>query len=171
MGQPGPNPIVRPATAGDEPFLWEVLYYSLWVPEGGVPFEREIVRRPEIARYLEGWGRPGDLAVVAVDAERGQRLGAAWLRVFTGPDRGYGTVAADVPELGIAVLPAWRGRGVGTALLQRLLRQVRGRHPAVSLSVAADNPARRLYERLGFEVVDRHGDSLTLLLRLRAAAR
>jgi ribosomal protein S18 acetylase RimI-like enzyme len=47
--------------------------------------------------------------------------------------------------LDIALLPAWRGRGIGTHCLQALAR---GR--ALSIQVEIHNPARRLYERLGF---------------------
>jgi hypothetical protein len=35
---------IRPAAALDEPFLWEMLYQSLYVEDGGVPFYREVVR-------------------------------------------------------------------------------------------------------------------------------
>jgi hypothetical protein len=54
--------IIREATASDEPFLREMLYHSLYVPDGGAPFDRNIVTLPEIAKYAEGWGRAGDLA-------------------------------------------------------------------------------------------------------------
>lgn len=46
----------------------------------------------------------------------------------------------------IALLPAWRGRGLGTRCLQALMAQGR----RLSIQVEIHNPARRLYERLGF---------------------
>jgi ribosomal protein S18 acetylase RimI-like enzyme len=52
------------------------------------------------------------------------------------------------------VVPGREGQGIGSALLARLLAEVEGSAPAVSLSVRADNPARRLYARLGFVEVD-----------------
>ena len=48
--------------------------------------------------------------------------------------------------LDIALLPAWRGRGLGTRCLQALADTGRG----LSIQVEIHNPARRLYERLGF---------------------
>ena len=68
------------------------------------------------------------------------------------------------PEAGAAYLEniqlsaRWRGKGIGTQLLTRLIAE----HPTVSLRLTtfADNPARRLYQRLGFVVVERHGMTL-----------
>ncbi len=68
----------------------------------------------------------------------------------------------------MGVVPAWRGRGVGGALLDALVDAARDAGSvALSLSVEPDNPARRLYERLGFHRVGEvGGGSLTMLLRL-----
>jgi GNAT superfamily N-acetyltransferase len=71
---------------------------------------------------------------------------AIWVRLWRGPDQGYGII----PELVLAVIPDYRGQGIGNQLLQQLLETAPHHFPAVSLNVRADNPARRLYERLGF---------------------
>lgn len=52
--------------------------------------------------------------------------------------------------LDIALLPAWRGRGLGTRCLQDLAEQAAARQRALGIQVEIHNPARRLYERLGF---------------------
>jgi ribosomal protein S18 acetylase RimI-like enzyme len=66
-------------------------------------------------------------------------------------DPGYGFVRADVPEVTVALMPPYRGQGIGTALLRQLLADAGAAgYPALSLSVQAQNPARRLYERLRF---------------------
>jgi hypothetical protein len=52
---------LRRAVASDEPFLWEMLYLALFVPPGGLPLPRAVLRDPRVARYVEGWGtRKGD---------------------------------------------------------------------------------------------------------------
>lgn len=145
-----------------------MLYQSLYVPEGEAPFPREVLDRPEIAKYVEGWGRVGDIGFVAVDLSSNEPVGAAWLRLLVGGEKGYGHVRDETPELGIAVLPAHRGRGVGSALLARLLEAARAEYDSVSLSVSSDNPAARLYERMGFERVAASGTSITMLKSLRA---
>lgn len=50
----------------------------------------------------------------------------------------------------IAFLPEHRGGGIGTRLLQELFAEADAAGKAVSVHVEAFNPARRLYERLGF---------------------
>lgn len=162
-----PNLIIRGASKLDEPFLWEMLYHSLYVPAGGTPFGRDIVRRPELAMYVEGWGRPGDLGLIAVDSNSDTPVGAVWVRLFRNSEKGYGYVDADIPELGIAVLPEYRGCGVGSALLNRVL-EVAGNVYALSLSVSIDKPAQRLYERLGFERVEMHGNSIKMVKHLNS---
>jgi GNAT superfamily N-acetyltransferase len=129
-----------------------------WRPGGSFPPLHEALALPEAARYVDGWGRPGDLGVIA-DGD----LGAAWIRVFTEEDHGYGFVAPDVPELSIGVSPGARGRGVGTSLLSELLVAAReAGHPSMSLSVDPDNPAVRLYERSGFVRVGQVETSWTM---------
>jgi ribosomal protein S18 acetylase RimI-like enzyme len=57
----------------------------------------------------------------------------------------------------IALLPHARGAGVGTHLLNRVMADARGRGAAVSIHVEQLNPARKLYERLGFHQVSEAG--------------
>jgi GNAT superfamily N-acetyltransferase len=53
----------------------------------------------------------------------------------------------------IVLVAAARGRGLGTALVERVIRDAEARGVPVRLGVLEHNPARRLYERLGFRVV------------------
>jgi RimJ/RimL family protein N-acetyltransferase len=63
---------------------------------------------------------------------------------------------AHVGELGILVGREMRGKGVGTALLERALSEARSRFEVVYLSVYSFNVrAQRLYERFGFRVCGR----------------
>jgi ribosomal protein S18 acetylase RimI-like enzyme len=145
-----------------------MLYQSLYVPEGSHPFPRQIINRPEIAKYVTAWGRGGDLGFVAINVSSGQPIGAAWLRLLTGDEKGYGYVDDETPELAMAVLPEYRGQGIGLDLLRHLLRSARTVYRAVCLSVSVDNPARRLYERAGFERVSEGDSSATMIKRLDA---
>ena len=125
------------------PFLWEMLYEAT---------QYSSLTDPAISRYLNGWGRPGDAAVVALDPDDGQRIGAAWYRCYPSDNCGFGFVDAWTPEIAIAVVPNRRSSGVGRALLRKLLDTARSQgFEALSLSTRRDNPAAiRLYESHGF---------------------
>jgi ribosomal protein S18 acetylase RimI-like enzyme len=152
--------LIRRAANDDEPFLFEMVYEALFVAPGADPFPRAVLGEPQIAHYAKDFGRPGDYGLVA-ETSAGLPMGAAWVRRFSRNDPGYGYVDDETPELSIAVIEKSRGTGVGTALLVQLLVEV----PRCSLSVDHRNPAVRLYERLGFEMINRSGDSLTMLRR------
>jgi ribosomal protein S18 acetylase RimI-like enzyme len=57
--------------------------------------------------------------------------------------------AIHLAQLHIA--PAWRGRGIGRAVVDRVIERAHAARRDVTLAVQAASPARRLYERLGFE--------------------
>ena len=151
---------IRPITTEDEPFLWEMLYHAIYVPEGQSAPAREVIRSPELARYVVGWGREGDCGFLAAGAAD-KPLGAVWLRLMQGENQGYGYVDDNTAELSMAVLPEYRGRGIGSQLLTHLFASTCA-NPTVSLSVSIGNPARYLYERFGFIVAGHSGPSLTM---------
>jgi GNAT superfamily N-acetyltransferase len=160
---------IRDATFEDVGFLRDmVLEAAYWRPGRRVPSREVALADPKLAHYVDAWGRPGDTAVVAVDTA-GVRMGAAWARLFPAADPGYGFIDEQTPELGIAVLRDRHRGGIGGRLLEELVWQLRrSGFTAVSLSVERDNPARRLYERLGFVPFELAGDAITMILRFEA---
>jgi DNA-binding MarR family transcriptional regulator/GNAT superfamily N-acetyltransferase len=167
----------RPATADDLPLLRRASLDAMnWSADR---FTDADLDRPEFAHYFRAFDpdrptddRPGDRAderaadigVVASDDDG--PLGVAWAVHLPASDPGYGFVAEDVPELTLAVDARARGRGVGSALLTRLVAAGRAAGwPGISLSVEDGNTgARILYERAGFRTVGRNGDSDTMQL-------
>lgn len=150
---------IRPLTPDDESILWDMLYYAVAsTPEAP---ERDVLQKPELARYVAGWGREGDHGFLAHDAESGAPFAAAWLRLPVGEHKGFGYVDEATPELAFAVHPQHRNRGIATSLLTQLVRSTPD-EAAISLSRAAGNPALRLYERFGFRVVHRSGDVIKM---------
>jgi GNAT superfamily N-acetyltransferase len=125
---------------------------AAWNPDW--PRERMIaaLADPMLERYHRDWGREGDAGVIA-ELDR-QPVGAAWYRLFTAEQPGYGFVDEKTPELGIAVVPLHRRKGIGETLLRALMVQAReDGYQALSLSVAVHNRSRMMYERVGFEPV------------------
>jgi GNAT superfamily N-acetyltransferase len=79
--------------------------------------------------------QPGPLAGATVE----------WLLLYRGS---YGD--EETPKVSIGVRPNARGRGVGEKLMRALIGEAARRGLGLNLSVRSENPARRLYERLGF---------------------
>jgi GNAT superfamily N-acetyltransferase len=99
--------------------------------------------------FFEGWPHPpsadlhlahlrgAEAAIVAIDGETGQVVGFVTAI-------GDGLLVAFIPLL--EVLPAYRGRGIGTELMRRLLDRLAGRY---SVDLACDPEMMPFYERLG----------------------
>ena len=142
------------------PFLRDMLHHAYYWRENSPEMEDL-----PVARYVSGWGRPGDASVIAIEGHFS--VGAAWYRLFKASDPGYGFVDEETPELSIAVVPSRRGHGLGSELLEALL--VRAREDGfskLSLSVEPDNPALKLYEKHGFHKVGESGGSWTMVTEL-----
>ena len=143
---------------------------ALWALRSVIPIQKAL-RDHELTRYWQDWGRQGDLGLVAESDSVGYPISCAWVRLFSREEAGADYVGEDIPELAIGTIPAARGMGVGTKILQALLSRCKTRYTGVSLSVRMENPAIRLYERLGFRktsatpIVNRVGtESVVMLL-------
>ncbi len=149
--------LLRRGGAQDLRFLRDMLHHAY--------YWRERVPGSLVSRYVRGWGRPGDTALIAL--ENGFPVGAAWFRLFRAEEPGYGFVNEETPELAIAVVPSKRGHGIGDELLQALLAKAKaGGYGRLSLSVESGNPARKLYERHGFEAAIEGPDAWTMIASL-----
>jgi ribosomal protein S18 acetylase RimI-like enzyme len=137
------RPRLRPVADDDRAFLVE-LYASVREAElAHVPWDeaarRAFVEQQYAAQDAHYRGNyPGaTLDVIEIDGERAGRF-----FVHRGP--------SDIRIMDIALLPAFRGRGIGTGLLGTLIAEAEGSARTLSIHVEANNPARALYDRLGF---------------------
>ena len=64
---------------------------------------------------------------------------------------------AEIRIVDIALAPEFRGQGVGTQLLRELIAEAQASGRPVTIHVEQGNPARRLYERMGFAPVAERG--------------
>jgi GNAT superfamily N-acetyltransferase len=157
---------IRDLREDEVPFLEEMLYAALaWRADVELPPPEWVLAHPHVVVFHEGWGREGDVGLVAeVD---GTPVGLAWYRFFTEAEHGEGFVDEATPEVAVAVVDGRRGRGIGRALMEAI--HARAREQGVtqlSLSVDADNPAKRLYLRLGYIDIERGDEDGRMLLEL-----
>jgi GNAT superfamily N-acetyltransferase len=131
-------------------FLMDMMYESIHIPENK-PSKEELLNLPHLKKYSEGWGRKGDRAIIAFEDHF--PVGAAWYRLYTEDQKGYGYVDDKTPELGIAVMKKVRGKGIGNLLMENLI-ETASKDGFTSLSLSVDpknNQAVQLYKKLGFE--------------------
>ena len=143
--------LIRHISPDEFPLLEDFLYEAIFVPEG---FKSEIPRSvvrddPKCrAAYLDFGTLPDDRAVVAVVDEK--VIGACWVRTTDE----YGHVDEETPSFSISLYRPYRGHGLGTAMMKAMLDELRDAgYARASLSVQKENPALRLYERMGFRIV------------------
>ncbi len=147
--------VIRPAGPQDVRFLRDMLRHA---------YHWRLNSDPDlpVARYVNAWGRRGDSGLVAWEAGP---VGAAWYRLFTAAEPGFGFVDERTPELTIAVVPSRRNAGLGTELMTALLERARQEgHAAVSLS--AEQGRTGLYERYGFGPFEEEDETVTMRAEL-----
>ena len=153
------NTIIRKMRPEEHSLLQEFLYQAIYLPQGVEPPLRSVVDLPELQVYIADFGtRSGDHCMVAEVA--GKAVGAAWCRIM----EDYGHIDNDAPSLAISLLPKYRGKGIGTRLLNGLLLLLRENgYQRASLSVQKENPALRLYQRTGFRILAEGGTEYLML--------
>lgn len=151
VGMKSMDYVIRQMRRDEWPLLEDFLYEAIFIPEG---FEGEVPRSvirddPKCRAAYEGFGTlPDDRAVVAV--ANGGVVGACWARTTDE----YGHIDDETPSLSISLYKPYRGHGIGGTMLRALLDVLReDGYSRASLSVQKENPALRLYERMGFRIV------------------
>lgn len=156
---------IRELRKEEIPQLNDFLYDAVFIPEGVAKPDKAIIMLPELAVYIDDFGRRDDVCLVA-EAD-GELAGAVWTRVFSETARGFGYVDSVTPELSMSVKEHYRGQGIGTRLLVEMIGLLsRLDYNKVSLSVDCQNYAMRLYLKHGFETVVSDGNSVTMIRQL-----
>lgn len=158
------NYTIRHMKPDERPLLEDFLYEAIYVPEG---FEGEVPRSviyddPKCRAAFEGFGGlPDDRALVA-EAD-GRVVGACWVRTTDE----YGHIDDATPSFSISLYEPHRGQGIGGAMMRQMLRELRDAgYARASLSVQKENPALRLYERLGFRIIGDGADETEWLMTI-----
>ena len=142
--------------------LKDFLYEAIFIPEGVEPPAREIIERPELKLYYEGFGSGrADHCIVA--EEDGQVVGAVWTRTMN--DDGH--IDDETPSFASSLYKEYRGRGIGTRLMKEILELLRSQgYKKASLAVQKANYAVRMYEKVGFKTVDENDEEYIMVCEL-----
>ena len=144
--------------------LKEFLYDAIFIPEGVEPPARNIVERPELRLYYDGFGNsPADHCLVA--ETDGHVVGAVWTRIM----KDYGHVDDETPSFAISLFSGYRGQGIGTRLMKEMLSLLKEHgYRQASLAVQKANYAIRMYRNVGFEIIDETDEEYIMVCRLTA---
>ena len=94
---------------------------------------------------------------------QGNVIGAIWVRIMND----YGHIDNDTPSLAMSVYKKYRGLGIGTSLLKQLLQVERlAGYSKISLSVQKSNYAVKMYEKVGFTIVDENNEEYIMIVNL-----
>lgn len=155
---------IKIADRNDQDFLYEMLYQSIYVEPNSSKPDRKKIETPEISKYVANWGKQGDYALIAID-ENEDKIGAVWLRYFDDNNKGYGFISDQIPEIGIAVEQESRGNGIGSFLLEEILKRTKMKIQSISLSVQPNNPALKLFRRFGFYECGKEEDGGSVIMK------
>ena len=140
----------RPERPEDEPFLYRLyvstreqeMGYVDWPDEQKTAFLRQQFSA-QTHHYKQNYGN-AEYSIILFD---GAPAGRLYLN----------RRPADVRIMEILLAPEYRGSGIGTVLLHEILEKAAAAGQSVSIHVEQNNPALRLYERLGFRQIDTFG--------------
>ncbi len=138
--------LLRPATPDDSDILFRIHREAMgeYLEQAFGPWTDEFDREQH-----EQWLSAGRARVIMVGDEIAGALDVEW--------------TADAAILyRIAIDPPFQGRGLGTAIVADLLRECGERRLPARLQVFPHNPARHLYQRLGFRQVGTDGPSIEM---------
>ena len=142
--------------------LQDFLYEAIFIPQGVEPPAREIIYQPELKIYYENFGTgEADYCIVADDDSR--VIGAVWTRIMSD----YGHVDDDTPSFAISLYNEYRGQGIGTRMMNEMLALLKEKgYKQASLAVQKANYAVRLYEKVGFKIVDENEEEYIMVCEL-----
>jgi len=154
--------LIREIRPDEFPLLDDFLYEAIFVPDGIEAPPRSITAQEDLQVYVRDFGRCPDDHCLVAECD-GQVVGAVWVRMMDD----YGHVDDQTPSLAISLYPEFRGRGIGTDLMLRMLDLLRQKgYRQVSLSVQKANYALGMYRKAGFEALADRGDELLMICSL-----
>ena len=156
--------IIRELKQQEYPLLEEFLYQAIFQKDPENPIPREEINKPELQVYIADFGKKADDYCLCAE-ENGQVVGAVWVRIIPG----FGRVDDETPEFAISLLPQARGKGIGTELMRAMLRHLKVRgYRQTSLAVQKANYALRMYQKVGFTIIDENAEEYIMIHKLQS---
>lgn len=156
------NYTIRELHPNEYSLLKEFLYMAIYQPDKTNLAPRSIIENPDLQVYIKDFGTKKDDYCFCAEVEN-KVVGAVWVRNING----YGSVDNDTVEFAISVFEEYQKMGIGTALMNKMLEHLNKlNYPKVSLAVQKENYAVRMYQKVGFEIVDENEQEYIMIHKL-----
>lgn len=157
---------IREMNLDEKVILKDLLYEAIFQPDENNLLPKDVIEQPELSMYIADFGKKDDYCFVA-DVD-GKIAGGVWTRILNGESKGYGNIDASTPELAISLFKEYRNKGIGTCLMKKMIEHLKEKgYGQVSLSVAKDNYAFKMYKKLGFKIDCEQGEDYLMVIKLR----
>ena len=154
---------IREIREAEYALLKDFLYEAIFIPEGMKAPPKSILSAPELQVYISNFGtQEHDRALVAEVEQK--VVGAVWVRIMND----YGHVDDKTPSFAISLYKEYRGMGLGTEMMRKMLALLKASgYRQASLAVQKANYAVKLYQKVGFEIVDENSEEYIMVNRLQ----
>lgn len=156
--------IIRNIREEEYRLLDDFLYEAIFIPKQySQRVERDIIYTdPKLYDAIRDFGTYADDRCLVAEVD-GKVAGAVWTRIADE----YGHLDDNTPSLAISLYEEYRGKGIGTELVRRMLRLLKEQgYQKVSLSVNEENFAVKIYEKFGFKKIgDGVDETETLMIK------
>lgn len=126
------------------------LYEAIFIPKGTKKPPREIINNEELQVYVKDFGNYKDDNCMVAELNN-KIIGACWTRIMND----YGHIDDDTPSFAISLYEEYRGNGIGTKLMETMLKLLKEKgYRKTSLAVQKNNYAVKLYKKVGFRIID-----------------
>lgn len=154
--------LIRPIRKDEYSLLEDFIYEAIFIPEGVEPPPRSIIENDDIQVYIKDFGSSKHDRCFVAEVD-GKVVGAVWVRIMDD----YGHVDDETPSFAISMYKEYRGHGIGTEMMKRMLSELKGNgYRQASLAVQKANYAVRMYLAVGFEIVDENDEEYIMIARL-----
>lgn len=149
---------IREMDTHEYPLLADFLYEAIFQRDNSNLLPRAVIEEPSLQIYIENFGRMKDDYCLCAEVNK-IIVGAVWVRNING----FGNIGDDIPEFSISLYKKYRGYGIGTGLMKQMLKLLNSKgYKKASLAVQKDNYALRMYQKVGFKVIDENMDEFIM---------
>jgi len=152
--------VIRELRKDEYKLLEDFLYEAIFIPEGVNKPPRDIINNDDLQVYIKDFGKKDDYCLVYEDNNK--IVGTCWVRIMND----YGHIDDNTPSLAISLYEDYRGKGIGTKLMQEMINHLKGKYDKISLSVQKDNYATKMYKKVGFEILKEKDEEYLMICNL-----